>query len=76
MKEFDPVIALAVVSDDKIQVKTRSDLTTAAAVVLTSALVRRMAAQFDLTPEEFLGMIEDSLEAVDEGKPVQRIVVQ
>lgn len=72
--ELEPVIALAVISDDKIQVRAREDLTSAAAVVLTTALVRRMAAQFDLTPEEFLGMVEDSFEGVEDARP--RLIVQ
>ena len=75
MAELEPVIAMAVISDNKIQVKAREDLTAPAAVVLTSVLVRRMAAQFDLTPEEFIQMVEDSLEAVEDvQKP--RLIVQ
>lgn len=74
--ELEPVIALAVVADDNIQIRAREDLTSAAAVVLTSALVRRMAAQFDLTPEEFLGMVEDGLAGVDNETPKPRIIMQ
>lgn len=76
MAELEPVIALAVVKEGEIQVKTRTDLTAPAAVVLTSALVRRMAAQFDLTPEEFIAMVEDSLEGVSDERPKPRLIVQ
>jgi hypothetical protein len=76
MAELEPVIAMAVISDNKIQVKAREDLTASAAVVLTSVLVRRMAQQFDLTPEEFIQMVEDSLEAVENERPKPRLIVQ
>lgn len=62
MTEITPVIALAVVEEGRVQVKTEASLTPRAAVVLTTLLVRQLAHQFALTPEEFLEQVKANMD--------------
>lgn len=76
VQDLKPVIAIAVESSDRLEIKVDERMTAPAAVVLASALVRRLARQFDMTNNEFIDMVEDSFAGIEEEAARPRLIVQ